>query len=204
MLTAPGRSAAVQSRLRCEAAASVPAPVSAPLPAPLPAIDRSQPMTHPLDASLDLQLAGEHLFTGTTSPAYANMVGPYGGLTAAQLLRHPRPAPTLSTSYSRPCSGGSGRGRWGEGPASRSWVEAGQKRQKGQTRSSALFEHAPAAAPHSDGRAVAVSSSGRGTAARSSVPPAGPLKTSSVPPTVRRRSAMPSMPTPLKPSRPPR
>ena len=44
-------------------------------------------MLHPFDAALQLQTVGEHRFTGTTSPAYANMVGPYGGLTAAQLLQ---------------------------------------------------------------------------------------------------------------------
>jgi acyl-CoA thioesterase len=42
---------------------------------------------HPLDTALLLTSAGEHRYRGATSPAYANMVGPYGGTTAALLLR---------------------------------------------------------------------------------------------------------------------
>ncbi|HYD77504.1 thioesterase family protein [Ramlibacter sp.] len=49
--------------------------------------------THAFDAALALAEAGEHRWRGHTSPAYANMVGPFGGLTAAQalaaVLRHP-------------------------------------------------------------------------------------------------------------------
>ena len=44
-------------------------------------------MTHPFDDGLNLQAAGEHRYTGATTAAYANMVGPYGGMTAAQLLQ---------------------------------------------------------------------------------------------------------------------
>lgn len=48
---------------------------------------------HPFDAAIALHHQGAGVFTGETSPAYANMVGPYGGITAAQalnaLLAHP-------------------------------------------------------------------------------------------------------------------
>ena len=46
---------------------------------------------HPLDEAIDLRATerqdAPHDFTGTTHPAYANMVGPFGGTTAAQLLQ---------------------------------------------------------------------------------------------------------------------
>ena len=42
---------------------------------------------HPLDEALDLRATALHEFTGATHPAYANMVGPFGGTTAAQLLQ---------------------------------------------------------------------------------------------------------------------
>lgn len=42
---------------------------------------------HPLDAALALQPLGDDRFAGATSPAWGNMVGPYGGITAAQLLQ---------------------------------------------------------------------------------------------------------------------
>lgn len=45
--------------------------------------------THPFDAAVEL-VAEEHspdAFRGHTAPAYANMVGPFGGITAATLLR---------------------------------------------------------------------------------------------------------------------
>ncbi len=42
---------------------------------------------HPFDAAMALQPAGEHLFTGHGSPAYWNMIGPFGGITAAVLLQ---------------------------------------------------------------------------------------------------------------------
>ena len=56
---------------------------------------------HPLDAALALapapstegQAQGQALYTGHTSPAYWNMVGPFGGITAAvalqAVLKHP-------------------------------------------------------------------------------------------------------------------
>lgn len=48
---------------------------------------------HPFDAALTLTPRGTSSFTGRTHPAYQNMVGPYGGLSAAQalqaVLKHP-------------------------------------------------------------------------------------------------------------------
>ncbi|NML47823.1 thioesterase family protein [Ramlibacter sp. G-1-2-2] len=47
---------------------------------------------HPFDTAIALQAEGG-AFHGSTSPAYANMIGPYGGITAAQalaaILQHP-------------------------------------------------------------------------------------------------------------------
>lgn len=49
---------------------------------------------HPLDAMLQLQPQGDGSFIGRTHASYANMVGPYGGATAALLLhsvlQHPQ------------------------------------------------------------------------------------------------------------------
>ena len=42
---------------------------------------------HPFDEAIDLRVFATHEFTGATHPAYANMVGPFGGTTAAQLLQ---------------------------------------------------------------------------------------------------------------------
>ena len=42
---------------------------------------------HPFDAAVALEPVGPDRFRGRTSPAYANMVGPFGGVTAAVLLR---------------------------------------------------------------------------------------------------------------------
>ncbi|MCC2677123.1 MAG: thioesterase family protein [Ramlibacter sp.] len=48
---------------------------------------------HVFDAAIALQAQADGTFTGQTSPAYANMIGPFGGITAAQVLnavlRHP-------------------------------------------------------------------------------------------------------------------
>lgn len=41
---------------------------------------------HAFDAAIALQPQGGGLFQGATSPAYANMIGPFGGITAAQVL----------------------------------------------------------------------------------------------------------------------
>lgn len=44
-------------------------------------------MTHDFDDAIALVPDGEHRYTGATHPAYANMVGPYGGITSATLLQ---------------------------------------------------------------------------------------------------------------------
>jgi Thioesterase-like superfamily len=41
---------------------------------------------HPFDQAIALALQPDGHWLGHTSPAYANMVGPYGGITAAQML----------------------------------------------------------------------------------------------------------------------
>lgn len=50
--------------------------------------------SHPFDAAVALQAQADGSFFGHTSAAYANMVGPFGGITAAQalnaVLRHPQ------------------------------------------------------------------------------------------------------------------
>jgi acyl-CoA thioesterase len=42
---------------------------------------------HPLDLALQLEPLGEGRFAGRTTPDYWNMAGPFGGITAALLLR---------------------------------------------------------------------------------------------------------------------
>jgi len=42
---------------------------------------------HPLDAALAFTAGADGALAGRTSPAYWNMVGPFGGITAAQLLK---------------------------------------------------------------------------------------------------------------------
>lgn len=53
-----------------------------------------QTQPHVFDAAIALQQAGAATWQGRTSPAYANMIGPYGGITAAQVLnavlQHPQ------------------------------------------------------------------------------------------------------------------
>jgi acyl-CoA thioesterase len=44
-------------------------------------------MTHAFDEAIALSAQEDGSFLGRTSPAYANMVGPYGGMTAAQALQ---------------------------------------------------------------------------------------------------------------------
>ena len=44
-------------------------------------------MTHPFDKAIALTARELGNFTGCTSPAYENMVGPYGGITAAVLVQ---------------------------------------------------------------------------------------------------------------------
>ena len=43
-------------------------------------------MQHPFDAAVALEPGPDGSWQGRTSPAYANMIGPYGGITAAQCL----------------------------------------------------------------------------------------------------------------------
>ena len=53
---------------------------------------------HPFDQALHLQPAGidqPHTFMGATSPAYWNMVGPFGGFTAASAVRAVMQHPAL-------------------------------------------------------------------------------------------------------------
>ena len=42
--------------------------------------------THPFDQAIALTPCAEGVFQGATSAAYANMVGPFGGLTAATVV----------------------------------------------------------------------------------------------------------------------
>ena len=43
--------------------------------------------THPFDQAIDLQPLSDGVWQAHTHPAYANMVGPFGGITAAQALQ---------------------------------------------------------------------------------------------------------------------
>lgn len=51
-------------------------------------------MSHPFDAAIQLASVCDDRFQGATHPAYANMVGPFGGVTGAALLnavlQHPQ------------------------------------------------------------------------------------------------------------------
>ena len=67
---------------------------------------------HPFDSAIALERRGED-FAGRTSPAYANMIGPYGGITAAQclqaVLQHPgrRGDPvSLTVNFAAPLADG--------------------------------------------------------------------------------------------------
>ncbi len=55
--------------------------------------DASPAIPHPFDAAVALEPLGEGRWRGAPHPAWANMVGPFGGITAATLLaavlRHP-------------------------------------------------------------------------------------------------------------------
>ncbi len=44
-------------------------------------------MTHPLDLALQLQSVSSGQYEGQTSPGYWNMLGPFGGITAAVLVK---------------------------------------------------------------------------------------------------------------------
>ena len=45
------------------------------------------PESHALDRALDLEVVDADVVRGRTEPEWANMVGPFGGVTAAVLLR---------------------------------------------------------------------------------------------------------------------
>lgn len=68
---------------------------------------------HPLDAALQLTALGGDRFTGATSPAYGNMVGPFGGVTSSLLLnavlQHPQSAGVpiaLTVNFAAPIEDG--------------------------------------------------------------------------------------------------
>ena len=50
---------------------------------------------HVFDQAIALAATGDGQYTGATSPAYANMVGPYGGITAATALNAVMQHPAL-------------------------------------------------------------------------------------------------------------
>lgn len=69
--------------------------------------------THPFDAALALNTTGPDRYQGQTHPAYANMVGPYGGMTAAQMLQSALQHParlgdpvSLTVNYAAPVADG--------------------------------------------------------------------------------------------------
>ncbi|TNF54825.1 MAG: thioesterase family protein, partial [Burkholderiales bacterium] len=51
--------------------------------------------THVFDQAIALTATGDGIYTGATSPAYANMIGPYGGITAAAVLNGVMQHPAL-------------------------------------------------------------------------------------------------------------
>ncbi|MFI9508891.1 acyl-CoA thioesterase [Nocardia sp. NPDC052566] len=68
---------------------------------------------HPFDAAIELEPIGEGSFAAHTTPAYANMVGPFGGITAATALRaiqrHPQRLGepiSLTVNYAGPITDG--------------------------------------------------------------------------------------------------
>lgn len=70
-------------------------------------------MSHHFDASIALTPSTEHRYHGTTHPAYANMVGPFGGTTCAVLLnaalQHPERLGdpiALTVNYAGPIADG--------------------------------------------------------------------------------------------------
>ncbi|OLT43092.1 acyl-CoA thioesterase [Saccharomonospora sp. CUA-673] len=68
---------------------------------------------HPFDDAITLTPSGDNTYTGETSPAYQNMVGPYGGITAATLLQAVQQHPerlgvpvSLTVNYAGPVADG--------------------------------------------------------------------------------------------------
>ncbi len=75
--------------------------------------ERDDVTTHPFDAAIDLRTDVDGGFVGQTVPEYANMVGPFGGTTAAALMRgielHPDRAGdpiALTVNYAAPIAYG--------------------------------------------------------------------------------------------------
>ena len=56
------------------------------LPASVPGLSEPAPSVHPFDAAIALEPLGDGRFRGATHPDWGNMVGPFGGITAATLL----------------------------------------------------------------------------------------------------------------------
>ncbi len=74
--------------------------------------------THPFDAAIALSAQPDGSALGATSPAYWNMVGPYGGITAAIVVRAVMQHPTLlgeplalTINYAAPIAAGAFRAR---------------------------------------------------------------------------------------------
>lgn len=72
--------------------------------------------THPLDQATALERADDGSFAGHTHPAYANLVGPFGGITAATLLNAALSHParlgdpvSLTVNYAGPVADGAFR-----------------------------------------------------------------------------------------------
>ena len=68
---------------------------------------------HPFDEAIHLQSSAPDEFMGATHPAYANMIGPFGGTTAAQLLQavmhHPErlgDPVSMTVNYTAPVADG--------------------------------------------------------------------------------------------------
>lgn len=69
--------------------------------------------SHPFDTATALEAHGDGRFTGHTHAAYANMVGPFGGITAATLLQATEQHPerlgiplSLTVNYAGPVADG--------------------------------------------------------------------------------------------------
>ena len=56
---------------------------------------------HPFDSGVALEAAGPGRMRGRTLPEWANMVGPFGGITAATLVHAMRRSPTVMANPSR-------------------------------------------------------------------------------------------------------
>lgn len=70
-------------------------------------------MTHPFDDAIRLDATGTHVRRGRTHPEWANMVGPFGGITAAAMLHAIESHPdrlgeplALTVNYAAPIADG--------------------------------------------------------------------------------------------------